>query len=129
MKDGTAFGPQLARYLMTSAQSHGSLAHGGVDVALSGDELGDVWGHPVHDRVGEEQPAEVVEGVAQCASGGVLDAERGQRVVEVAAQRTLGFPVGGAIGTAVAWVGCRRVRSCRRGPRGERGVGCRGFWR
>jgi hypothetical protein len=67
----------------------GLVAHGGVDVAVSGDELGDVRGHPVHDRVGEKQPAEVVEGVAQCTPAGVFDAERAQRVVKVCAQRSL----------------------------------------
>jgi hypothetical protein len=68
----------------------GLVAHGRVDVAVAGDELGDVRGHPVHDRVGEEQPAEVVEGVAQRSSGGVFDPERAECVVEVGAQRPLG---------------------------------------
>ena len=63
----------------------GLVAHRGVDVAVPGDELGDVRRHAVHDRVGDEQPAEVVEGVAQRPAAGVVDAERGQRVVEVAA--------------------------------------------
>ena len=68
----------------------GLVAHGGVDVAVAGDELGDVRWHAVHDRVGDEQPAEIVEGVAQGAPGGVVDADRGQRVVEVGAQRPFG---------------------------------------
>ena len=38
----------------------GLVAHGGVDVAVAGDELGDVRRHPVHDRVGDEHPSEVV---------------------------------------------------------------------
>ena len=68
----------------------GLVSHGGVDVAVAGDELGDVWRHAVQDRVGDEQPAEVVEGVAHRAAGGVFDADRGQRVVEVGAQRGFG---------------------------------------
>src|SRR6478672_11027878 len=59
------------------------VSHGGVDVAVAGDELGDVWWHAVHDRVGDEQPAEIVEGVAHGASGGVLDADRGEGVIKV----------------------------------------------
>src|SRR5262249_9312669 len=55
----------------------GLVAHGGVDVAMPGDELGDVRRHAMHDRVGDEQPAEVVERVAHGAAGGVFDAERG----------------------------------------------------
>src|SRR5215475_6275955 len=54
----------------------GLVSHGGVDVAVAGDELGDVRRHAVHDCVGDEQPAEVVEGVAHGASGGVFDADR-----------------------------------------------------
>src|SRR4051794_22670647 len=46
---------------------NGLVAHGGVDVAVAGDELGDVWWHAVHDRVGDEHASEVVEGVAQGA--------------------------------------------------------------
>jgi hypothetical protein len=34
-------------------------------VLMSGDELGDVRRHPVHDRVGDEHSSEVVEGVTQ----------------------------------------------------------------
>ena len=68
----------------------GLVAHGDVDVAVPGDQLGDVRRHPVHDRVGDEQPAEVVEGVAQRGAAGGGDADRGQRMVEVFAQCGLG---------------------------------------
>src|SRR6478752_7092461 len=51
----------------------GLVSHGGVDVAVPGDELGDVRGHAVHDRVGDEQPAEVVERVAQRVAAAVGD--------------------------------------------------------
>jgi hypothetical protein len=61
---------------------------------MTGDELGDVRRHAVHDRVGDEQPAEVVEGVAHRVPAGVFDAECGQRVVEVFAQRGLGDRAG-----------------------------------
>src|SRR5680860_1149973 len=43
----------------------GLVAHGGADVAVPGHELGDVRRHPVHDRVGDEDPAEVVGGEPQ----------------------------------------------------------------
>src|SRR6478609_4903944 len=51
------------------------VSHGGVDVAVAGDALGDVWWHAVHDRVGDKQTAEIVEGVAHRLPGGVLDAD------------------------------------------------------
>ena len=63
----------------------GLVSHGGVDVAVPGDELGDVRRHAVHDRVGDEQPAEVVEGVAHRLASAVFDADLGERVVEVGA--------------------------------------------
>ena len=68
----------------------GLVAHGRVDVGVPGDELGDVRRHAVQDRVGDEQAPEVVEGVAQRATGGVADTDRGEGVIEVAAQRCLG---------------------------------------
>src|SRR6266480_2220468 len=43
----------------------GLVAEGDVDVAVPGDDLGDVRGEPVHDRVGQEDPSEVVRGVVQ----------------------------------------------------------------
>ena len=63
----------------------GLISHGGVDVAVSGDELGDVRRHAVGDGVGDEQPPKVVEGVAHRLAGGVFDADLGERVVEVGA--------------------------------------------
>src|SRR6202008_4187855 len=43
----------------------GFVAEGDVDVAVPGDDLGDVRREPAHDRVGQEHPAEVVRGVVQ----------------------------------------------------------------
>jgi hypothetical protein len=43
----------------------GLVAEGDVDVAVSGDDLGDVRGKPVHDRVGEEDPAEIMGSAVQ----------------------------------------------------------------
>ena len=40
----------------------GFVTHGGVDVAVTGDQLGDVRWHAMQDGVGDEQPAEVVRG-------------------------------------------------------------------
>ena len=56
----------------------GLVAHGGVDVAVPGDELGDVRGHAVQDGVGDEHAAEVVGGEPQRLPGGVGDAVRGR---------------------------------------------------
>src|SRR5664279_2217664 len=58
----------------------GFIPHGGIDVAVPGDELSDVRWHPVHDRIGDEQPPEIVEGIPQWPSGGVLDPDHAQRV-------------------------------------------------
>jgi len=49
----------------------GFVAHGDVDVAVPGDDLGDVRRQPGHDRVGDEHPAEVVRGEGQGLPGGV----------------------------------------------------------
>jgi len=43
----------------------GFVAEGDVDVAVPGDDLRDVRREPAHDRVGEEHPAEVMQGVVQ----------------------------------------------------------------
>src|SRR5664280_1980711 len=59
--------------------------NGRIDVAVAGGELGDVGWHPVHDRVGDEQPTKVVEGVTQWAARGIDDPDRGQCLVEVLA--------------------------------------------
>src|SRR4029434_2139603 len=52
---------------------YGFVSHGGVDVSVACDQLGDVGWHAVHDRVGDEDPSEVVERVAQGAAADVLD--------------------------------------------------------
>ena len=52
----------------------GLVAHGGVDVAVAGDELGDVWRHAVQHGVDDEQAAEVVRSEPQRPFGGVGDA-------------------------------------------------------
>src|SRR6266581_7734856 len=59
------------------------ISHGGVDVAVAGDELGDVGRHPMHDRIGDEDSSEVVEGVSHRVTAGVFDPDRGEGVVEV----------------------------------------------
>jgi hypothetical protein len=57
----------------------GLVAHGGVDVAVAGDELSDVRWHAVQDGVSDEQAAEVVRGEPQRLTGGdeVLGCPRG----------------------------------------------------
>jgi hypothetical protein len=67
----------------------GLVAYGGADVAVAGDELGDVRWHAVNDGVGDERSSEVVEGVAHRLAGSVFDADLGERVVEVGAQHGL----------------------------------------
>jgi hypothetical protein len=52
----------------------GLVAHGRVDVAVPGDELGDVRRHAVHDRVGDQHAAEVVRGEPQRLPGGAGEA-------------------------------------------------------
>jgi len=56
--------------------------HGGVEVAVPDDELGDVGGHAVHHGVGDEDPAEVVRDEPQRLSVGVGESAGGQRFVE-----------------------------------------------
>ena len=50
----------------------GLVAHGDVDVAVPGDDLGDVRGEAVEDGVGDEHAAEVVRGVAQWLPAGLV---------------------------------------------------------
>ena len=57
----------------------GLVAEGDVDVAVPGDDLGDVRRQPVEDGVGEEHPAEVVRGVVQRAAGRVGQPGAGER--------------------------------------------------
>ena len=56
----------------------GFVAEGDVDVAVPGDDLGDVRREAVHDGVGEEHPAEVVGGVVQRGANGVGQCGAGQ---------------------------------------------------
>ena len=56
----------------------GLVAEGDVDVAVPGDDLGDVRREAVHDGVGEEHPAEVVGGVVQRGAGGAGQRGAGQ---------------------------------------------------
>jgi len=60
----------------------GLVSHGGVDVAVAGDELGDVRRHAVHDGVGDQHPAEVVRGEPERLPGGVGEAGRVQGDVQ-----------------------------------------------
>lgn len=52
----------------------GLVSHGGVDVAVAGDELGDVRGHAVQHSVGDEHAAKVVRGELERSPGGIGDA-------------------------------------------------------
>jgi hypothetical protein len=47
--------------------------HRRVDVFVPDHELGDVRGHPVHDGVGDEEPAQVVRAEDQGLAAGVGD--------------------------------------------------------
>jgi hypothetical protein len=58
------------------------VAHRGVDVAVAADDLGDVRWQAVHDRVGDEDPAEVVRGEGQRLAVVASDAGAGQRPLE-----------------------------------------------
>ena len=58
------------------------VAHGGVEVAVPDDELGDVRGHAVVDRVGDEDPPEVVRGEPQRLPVGAGQAGGRERFVE-----------------------------------------------
>jgi hypothetical protein len=63
----------------------GLIAHGRIDVAVPGDELGDVRRHAVHDGIGDEQPPEIMGGKPQRGAGGVGEPAAGESVVEQAA--------------------------------------------
>ena len=58
------------------------VAHGGVDVAVPDDQLGDVRRHPVENGVGDEQSPEIVGGEQQWGSARVGEAGAGEGVVE-----------------------------------------------
>ena len=49
------------------------VAESDVDVLVACDDLGDVWRQPVHDRLGDEDPPEIVRGVVQGAAVGGVD--------------------------------------------------------
>jgi hypothetical protein len=78
----------------------GLVAEGDVDVAVPGDDLGDVRGQAVEDGIGDEHPAEIVRrAVQRLAGGGVGQPGAGQR----AGEDLPGAPVGdGPPGGAVA---------------------------
>ena len=60
----------------------GLVAEGDVDVAVPGDDLGDVRGQPGQDRVGDEYPPEIVGGEDQRLPGRVGQPGPGERGVE-----------------------------------------------
>ena len=60
----------------------GLISHGGVDVAVPDDQLGDVRRHPVEDGVGDEQSSEIVGGEQQWGSTRGGQAGSGEGVVE-----------------------------------------------
>ena len=60
----------------------GFVAHRDVDVAVAGDELGDVGRHAVHDRVGDQDSAEIVRGEPQRFAAAVGDPAAGQGVAD-----------------------------------------------
>ena len=102
---------------MASSRVDGLIAHRGADVAVAGDDLGDVRRKPVHDRVGDEDPSEVVGGVTQrMAVGGV-----GQPGARPAPRRACSRPAGladragarsePAAGTAAAMAAARCARA------------------
>src|SRR4029077_11830177 len=45
------------------------VAHGDVEVAVAGDYLGDMRWQPAHDRVGDEQPSEIMGCESQWLTG------------------------------------------------------------
>src|SRR5260370_13265770 len=55
----------------------GLVSHRGVDISMADHQLSDVGWHPVHDRVGDEQPSEVVWDVSEWSAAGVVAAETG----------------------------------------------------
>jgi hypothetical protein len=60
----------------------GFVAHGGVDVAMADDQLGDVGWHAVHDGVSDEDAAKIVRQDPERLHGGVGEVGLGQRRVE-----------------------------------------------
>src|SRR6266480_4844632 len=56
----------------------GLVAHGRVDVFVSADQLGDVWGHAVEDGVSDEQPTKVVGDEVQRLAVGIEESGSGE---------------------------------------------------
>lgn len=56
--------------------------HRRVDVLVPDHELGDVRGHPVHDGVGDEEPAQVVRAEDQGLAAGVGDSAVAEGIFE-----------------------------------------------
>jgi hypothetical protein len=65
------------------------VAHRGADVAVTADDLGDVRRQPVHDRVGDEDPAKIVRGEDQRLAVVAADAGAGQGPLEDLSQRAV----------------------------------------
>ena len=63
------------------------VTHRGADVAVAADDLGDVRRQPVHDRVGDEDPAEIMRDEDQRLAVVAADAGAGQGPLEDLAQR------------------------------------------
>src|SRR5260370_27345669 len=68
----------------------GLVSDRGVDVPVTADDLGDVRRQAAHDRVGHEDPPEVVRGEHERIAGGVGEAGRGERADEQLADRAGG---------------------------------------
>ncbi len=79
---GAAAGQECQVVLDHLVGVDGLVAEGDVDVAVAGDDLGDVRGQPGQDRVGDEHPAEVVRGEDQRLPGRVGQPGAGERGVE-----------------------------------------------
>src|SRR3954463_11334494 len=69
--EGSAAGDERAVPVDHFVWVDGLVSHGGVDIAVSGDELGDVRWHAVQHGVGDEQPAEVMGGEPQWSTARV----------------------------------------------------------
>ena len=65
------------------------VAHRCADVAVTADDLGDVRRQPVHDRVGDEDPAEILRGEGQRLAIVAADARAVQCPLEDLSQRPI----------------------------------------
>src|SRR4029077_17765678 len=75
--------------MASAGRSPLATSHGRVDVALAADDLGDVGRQTVHDRVGDEDPAEVVWGEDQGLAVVAVDAGAGQGLLEDLSHRAV----------------------------------------